>query len=133
VGGGVREPEQRLRAVRGEHPERVGELIRRLLEQVEQRGIGGEGTDIEAEDIENRGSETRTILGEEVEVSILETTVDAEVGAGGNQSGSVEDVPVFIYIATVQHDDDVVALIGVHPTAVDARDSVLSLMEQVEH
>jgi len=109
------------------------ELIRRLLEQVEQRGIGGEGTDIKAEDIENRGSETRTMLGEEVEVSILETTVDAEVDAGGNQSGSVEDVPVFLYIATVQHDDDVVALIGVHPTAVDARDSVLSLMEQVDH
>jgi len=31
------------------------ELIRRLLEQVDQRGIGGEGTDIEASNIENRG------------------------------------------------------------------------------
>lgn len=109
------------------------ELIRRLLGQVEQREIGGEGTDIEAENMEKRGSETRTILDEEVEVSVLETTVDADVGADDSQSGSVEDVPVFLYVATVQHGDDVVAAIGVHPIAVDARDSVLSLMEQVEH
>ncbi|MFO8114627.1 MAG: DUF6517 family protein, partial [Halorubrum sp.] len=52
---------------------------------------------------------------------------------GDDQNGSVEDVPVFLYLATVQHEDDVIALIGIHPTAVDARDSVLSLMEQVEH
>ncbi|MFO8115878.1 MAG: DUF6517 family protein [Halorubrum sp.] len=109
------------------------ELIRRLLEQVNERGMGGEGGDVEAEDIEPRGSETRTVLGQEVEVSILETTIDAEAGAGDDQNGSVEDVPVFLYLATVQHEDDVIALIGIHPTAVDARDSVLSLMEQVEH
>jgi len=30
------------------------ELIRRLLEQVDQRGIGGEGTDIETSDIETQ-------------------------------------------------------------------------------
>ncbi len=65
-------------------------------------------------------------------MSILETTIDAEVG-GGDQSESVEDVPVFLYVATVQHEEDVVALVGIHPTAVDARNSVLSLMEQVEH
>ncbi|WP_144920009.1 DUF6517 family protein [Halorubrum salsamenti] len=109
------------------------ELIRRLLEQIDQRGITGEGTDIETSDIEDRGSKTRTILGEEVEISKLETTVDAEVDAGDGQSGSVEDVPVFLYVGTVQHKEDVIALVGVHPTAVDASDSLLSLMEQVEH
>ncbi|MFW6316923.1 MAG: DUF6517 family protein [Halorubrum sp.] len=109
------------------------ELIRRLLEEAEERGIGGEGTEVQADEIESRGSETRTVLGEEVEVSILETTIDAEVDAGDGEADSVEDVPVFLYVATVQHEDDVIALIGVHPTAVDARDSVLSLMEQVEH
>ncbi|OYR43761.1 DUF6517 family protein [Halorubrum sp. Eb13] len=109
------------------------ELIRRLLEQADQRGIGGEGTDVEAEDIENRGSETRTVLGQETEVSVLETTINAAVENGNNQSGSTEDVPAFLYVATVQHDGDVVALVGVHPTAVDARDTLLSLMEQVEH
>jgi len=109
------------------------ELIRRLLEQANERGIGGDGTEVQADDIESRGSETRTVLDQEVEVSILETTIDAEVDAGDGQSGSVEDVPVFLYVATVQHEGDVIALIGVHPTAVDARDSVISLMEQVEH
>lgn len=109
------------------------ELIRRLLEQVDQRGVGGEGTDIETSDIESRGSETRTILGEEVEISKLETTVDAEVDAGDGQSGEAEDVPVYLYVGTVQHEDDVIAVVGVHPTAVEAGDSLLSLMEQVEH
>ena len=109
------------------------ELIRRLLDQVDQRGIGGQGTDIETDNIEERGSETRTILGQEVEISILETTVDADVNAGDGQSGSVEDVPVYLYVGTVQHEEDVIALVGVHPTAVDASDSLLSLMEQVEH
>lgn len=109
------------------------ELIRRLLEQANQRGIGGEGTSVDAEDIESRGSETRTVLGQEVEVSILETTINAEIDAGNGQSGSVEDVPVYLYVATVQHDGDVIALVGVHPTAVEAGESVLSLMEQVEH
>lgn len=109
------------------------ELIRRLLEQVDQRGIGGEGTDIEASSIEDRGSVTRTVLGTEVEIAKLETTVDAEVNAGDGQSDEVEDVPVFLYVGTVQHRDDVIALVGVHPTAVDASESILSLMEQVEH
>ncbi|MDZ5811126.1 DUF6517 family protein [Halorubrum sp. AD140] len=108
------------------------ELIRRLLEQVDEQGIGGEDTEIEADEIESQGSETRTVLGEEVEVSILETTIDAEVDTG-EQSGSAEDVPVYLYVATVQHGDDVIALVGVHPTSVDAADSILSLMEQVEH
>jgi len=109
------------------------ELIRRLLEQVDQQGIGGDGTDIEASEIEDRGSETRTILGEEVEISILETTVDAEVDADNGQSGEVEDVPVYLYVGTVQHKEDVIALVGVHPAAVDASESLFSLMEQVEH
>ncbi|TKX82437.1 DUF6517 family protein [Halorubrum sp. SD626R] len=110
-------------------------LIRRLLERVNRRGIGGEGTEVRAEDIEERGSETRTVLGRETEVSILETTVDAETGAGAGdgQSGGVEDVPVFVYVATVRHEGDVVALVGVHPTAVDAGGDLLSLMVQVEH
>jgi hypothetical protein len=109
------------------------ELIQRLLEQINQRGIGGEGTQIQADEIESRGAETRTILGAETEVSILETTIDAEVDAGEGQSGNVEDVPVLLYVATVQHGEDVIALVGVHPTAVDAGDAILSLMEQAEH
>ncbi len=109
------------------------ELIRRLLKQVDQRGVGGQDTDIQAEDIERRGSETRTVLGEEVEISILETTINAQVNTGDGQSESAEDVPVLLYVGTVRHRDDVVVLVGVHPVAVDAGDSLLSLMEEVEH
>lgn len=117
------------------------ELIRRLLEQINQRGIGGEGTDIDVSDIENEGTETRTILGKETKISILKTTVEAEVTAGDGEDASVEDVPVYLYVATLQHaaqddaqgEEDVIVLVGVHPTAVDASESVFSLMEQVEH
>lgn len=40
---------------------------------------------------------------------------------------------MYLYVGTVQHGEDVIALVGVHPTAVDASESLLSLMEQVEH
>jgi PGF-CTERM protein len=82
-----------------------------LLEQIDQRGITGEGTDIETSDIEDRGSKTRTILGEEVEISKLETTVDAEVDAGDGQSGSVEDVPVSEHGIATTSDNATVTLV----------------------
>lgn len=109
------------------------ELIRRLLEQVDREGLGGGDTDIQAEDIEQRGSETRTVLGEEMEISILETTINAQVDTGGGQTETAEDVPVLLYVGTVRHREDVIVLVGVHPVAVDAGDSLLSLMEEVEH
>ena len=109
------------------------ELIRRLLEQVDNQGMGGDDAEIDADEIESHGSETRTILGQEVEVSVLETTVDAGVERGDGDSDEIEDVPIYLYVATIQHRDDVVVLVGVHPVSVDARDPLLSLMEQVEH
>jgi hypothetical protein len=108
------------------------DLIRRLLNQINQQAAG-EGANIETDDIEERGEETRTILGEEATVSIFETTISAEVGGAGDSSESVEDVPVLLYLATVQHDDDVVALVGVHPVQLDQSDQLLSMMEAVEH
>ena len=109
------------------------ELIRRLLEQVDQQGVGGEDTEIQADDIEERGSETRMILGQEVEISILETTVDVDFDGGDGRDEEVEDVPVLLYVGTVQHEGDVIALVGVHPVIVDGSEPLLSLMEQVEH
>ena len=109
------------------------ELIRRLLNQVDQQGIGGNGTDIQADDIEERGEETASILGGDETVSILETTVSADVSGADGQSGSVEDVPVLLYIATVQHNEDVIALVGVHPVPADQSEQLLSMMEAVEH
>jgi len=109
------------------------ELIRRLLNQINQQAGGDGGADIETDDVEERGEETRTILDEETTVSIFETTISADVEGAGNSSESVEDVPVLLYLATVQHDDDVIALVGVHPVQVDQSDQLLSMMEAVEH
>lgn len=110
------------------------ELIRQLLNKVDQQGVGGNGTDIQTDDIEEVGEETQTILGEEdVTVSKLATTVDADVAGSNGQNGSVEDVPVLVYITTVQHGDDVIVLVGVHPEEIDQSDQLLSMMGSVEH
>ncbi|VTT87664.1 unknown [Halorubrum sp. DM2] len=109
------------------------ELIRRLLDQIDQQGIGGNGTEIQTDDIEEAGEETQTILGEETTVSILETTVSADVNDASNQSGSVEDVPVLVYIATVQDGDDVIVTVGVHPQEIDQSEQLLSMMRSIEH
>ena len=110
-----------------------GDLIRRLLNQINQQAAGGGNADIQADDLEERGTETRTILGEESTVSIFETTISADTGGADNGSGSVEDIPVLLYLVTVQHDDDVIALVGVHPVQIDQADQLLSMMEAVEH
>ena len=109
------------------------DLIRRLLNQINQQDVGGGNADIETDDIESRGEETRTVLGEETTVSIFETTISADVEGGGNSGESVEDVPVVLYLATVEHDDDVIALVGIHPVQIDQSDQLLSMMEAVEH
>ena len=109
------------------------DLIRELLNQVDQQGIGGNGTEIQTDDIEKVGEETQTVLGEETSVSVLETTVSADVNDASDQSGSVEDVPVLVYLTTVQDDDDVIVTIGVHPEAVDQSEQLLSMMGSVEH
>jgi nicotinamide mononucleotide (NMN) deamidase PncC len=109
------------------------ELIRRLLEQVNQQGIGGDGTEIQADDIESRGEETRTVLDTETTVSIFETTISAEVSGSNGQSGEVDDIPVLVYIATVQHEEDVIAALGVHPVEIDQSEQLFSMMEAIEH
>ncbi|ELZ48552.1 hypothetical protein C463_00765 [Halorubrum californiense DSM 19288] len=115
------------------------DLIQRLLNQINQQDVGGGNTDIQTDDIEERGEVTRTILDEETTVPIFETTISADVEGTGNSSGSVEDVPVLLYIATVQHtadsadSEDVIAMVGLHPEQVGQRDQLLSMMEAVEH
>ena len=139
------------------------EVIRRLLERV------GDDADVDEEQLEQRDSETRHILGESVEVNTFETTLDVDLDGVDPDDVDVEEVgsedvdpdefdaddvdpddfdaddvdpdefdaedgmPVLVHIATVGHGDDVVALVGIHPTAVDERETHLSLMEKTEH
>ncbi|QKG91710.1 hypothetical protein EXE44_13980 [Halorubrum sp. SS7] len=115
------------------------ELIRRLLNQVNQQDIGGGNADIQTDDIEARGEETRTILGQEATISVFETTVSADVEGSNGQSGSVEDIPVLLYLTTIQHQaadadsEDVIALVGLHPVEVEQSEQLLAMMEAVEH
>lgn len=105
------------------------ELLRRLLERVDRGG----GADVQTDDIEVRGEETLTVLGEAVSVSVFETTVSAAAETGGARAADPETVPVFVYVGTVSHDEDVIALVGVHPTESDESGALFSMMERTEH
>ncbi len=93
------------------------ELLQRVLSQAEQAGGPN------ASDVEVVGSETRTVLGAETEVTTFATTTQVEG----------EDVPLRVHLATVAHEGDVVVLVGVHPAAVDEKATLLDLMESVDH
>ncbi|MFC5277312.1 DUF6517 family protein [Halorubrum rubrum] len=103
------------------------ELLRRLLE----RGDGGvDGEDVG--DLEEVGTETRSILGSETTVTTFATEVrfetadDAPIDAEGS-------VPALVHVATVEHEGDVLVLVGVHPRAVEEGETQGALMEAVEH
>lgn len=54
---------------------------------------------------------------------------DSGADDGNDAAGGL---PVLVHVATVAHDDDVVALVGIHPEFVDEREPLVSLMESVE-
>ena len=123
------------------------ELLRRLLEggaDVDDGGDGGgggveggdgggggvEGGDVD--DLEEVGTRTLTVLGTETTVTTFATEIefdaprDAPVDAEGT-------VPALVHVATVEDGEDVIALVGVHPEAVEEGETLGSLMEAVEH
>ncbi|GAB3410869.1 hypothetical protein GCM10027435_01890 [Haloparvum alkalitolerans] len=93
------------------------ELVQRVLDRA------GDSANLNASDVEVVGSETRTVLGTETEVTTFATTTQV----------NGEDVPLRIHLATVAHEGDVVVLVGLHPAAVDEKATLLDLMETVEH
>ena len=79
-----------------------------------------------------------TIAAIQVASRAVTTTVNAELTGSNGDSTSVEDVPALLYVATVQHDGDVVLLVGAHPTEIgpaeiDQSEQLLSMMGAVEH
>lgn len=118
------------------------EVIRRLLDRA------SDDADVDEEEFEEHGSETRRILGEDVEIQTFETELDLDIGPEDIE-GDVDDAeesdvdphrydtgegtPVLVHVGTVEHGDDVVALVGLHPVAVEERDALFSLMENTEH
>lgn len=107
------------------------ELLRRLLERGGGAGSGDdEGGNVD--DLEEVGTRTLTVLGTETTVTTFATEVefdaprDAPVDAEGT-------VPALVHVATVEDGEDVIALVGVHPEAVEEGETLGSLMEAVEH
>lgn len=92
------------------------ELITRALEAT------GEG-DAEVRDVEEVAVEERTILDEETEVRSYEGVLETDEG----------NVTIAFHLATVEHGDDVVVLLGMHPQEFDERGTQLDLMESTQH
>jgi hypothetical protein len=67
---------------------------------------------------------TRRILGTPVDVVTYDGTL---VAADGSETA------VRLLLATVPHEDDVVVLVGLHPPDDGRRESLLALMERVDH
>lgn len=74
--------------------------------------------------VEHVDDRTATMLGEQVEVSRF--SADAQTAGG-------QSVQVYIHIGQVQHGDDYVVVIAVHPQELDEQANVDRLMEGVEH
>ena len=110
------------------------DLLRRVIDQADG---GPDDADADVEEIEERGSETREILGQSVEVATFEAQVEVDVDPDEiDEDLDIEagdQVPVLVHVATVAHREDVIALVGVHPREVDEGETQRSLMEAVEH
>jgi hypothetical protein len=79
----------------------------------------------EIENIREEGERNRTVLGEETRVS--EFRADAKAGDGVT-------VEVIIHVTKLQHGDDFVVAIGVHPAELDEeREHVNTMLDGIEH
>lgn len=90
-----------------------GQLVATILERLD--GFD----DVEVENVREVDAEQRRILDDEV-------TVRTYAAEGG-------DASLRVHLAIVEHEDDVVVLVGTHPEGMDERTTLLSLMETVDH
>lgn len=90
-----------------------GQLVATVLERLD--GFD----DVEIENVREVDAERRHILDDEV-------TVRTYAAEGG-------DTSLLVHLAIVEHEDDVIVLVGTHPEAMDERATLLSLMETVDH
>ncbi|SMO83853.1 DUF6517 family protein [Halorubrum cibi] len=104
------------------------ELLRRLLEQGGSGGVDGGSVG----DLEEVGTETRTILESETTVTTFATEIRFE-DVGDAPVDTEGSVPALIHVATVEHGEDVLVLVGVHPRAIEEGETQGALMEAVEH
>mgnify|MGYP005851183245 CR=1 FL=1 len=104
------------------------ELLRRLLDRGDD-GVDGDDVD----ELEERESRTVTILESETTVTTFEAQADLDLDADAPVEADEGSIPAFVHVATVEHRDDVILLVGTHPQAVDEGETLDSLMADVEH
>ena len=117
------------------------DLIVRVLEE----GLGQAQGDAAIEEIEQEDELTLSVLGGDRSVPVFSAVLDTGTGgsSGSQQSGAGFDaaqngqVPIRLYLLSFPHaageNEDVLLSIGLHPQAVDAQASVVSLLELIEH
>ena len=97
------------------------DLTARALDTLrEVRGVSEYG---EVGDLREVEVQERTVLGSPVDVVTYSGTATLD--------GAVTDVR--FVVASVEHDDDVVTVVGIHAAEFDETDNLRTLMEHVEH
>ena len=93
------------------------ELLERFKDQFS-------GQNEQLEDIEYVESRDEVILGDEVEVSTFSTTTTMQG----------QEVELYIHVATVTHEGDLIVAVGAHPAALSQeRSNTYTLMRSIEH
>lgn len=96
-------------------------LAETLLEQLRTLRDTGDVSDVN--DVRLVGSENRTVLGETVAIDTYSATVDVDG----------EPTAVRFHLAVVEHGDDLVVALGVHPEAMTEDAAIAELFEHIEH
>jgi len=82
------------------------------------------GVDVSQDDLQVARSQSVTVLDTEANVTTFEATIE--------RSGS--EVDVLIHATRIEHGDDHVIAVGLHPTSADGGESdVIAMLEGIEH
>lgn len=96
-------------------------LAETLFEQL--RTLRDTGNVRDVNDVRLVGTENRTVLGETVAIDTYSATVDLDG----------EPTAVRFHLAAVDHGDDLVVALGVHPETMAEDDAIAGLFERIEH
>jgi len=116
-----------------------------LIVRVLNEGLGQAGGDTAIKEIEQEDELTLSVLGEERTAPVFSGVLSAGEGnmsQGGGAEGvdsplpkSNQDgeIPIKLYLLSFTHGEDVLLAVGLHPETADARASIISLFESIDH
>ena len=96
-------------------------LAATLLEQLQSLRDAGNVSDVN--DVSLVATENRTILGETVAIDTYSATVEVEG----------EPAAVRFHLAVVEHGDDLVVALGIHPETMDEDAAIAAMFERIQH